>query len=54
MITLEAAVRHHLAKLGVTLWPGVAFDLTDEDEREKAVQWLVEEMCHVYAAADEL
>lgn len=30
----------YLASLGVVLWPGVAFDLTDEKERVKAAHWL--------------
>lgn len=30
----------YLANLGVTLWPAVAFDITDEKERVLAAHWL--------------
>lgn len=32
----------YLAGLGCILWPGVAFDLTDEKERVKAARWLAD------------
>lgn len=33
----------YLTSLGVTLWPGVSWDLTDPKERVKAAEWLAAE-----------
>lgn len=40
-MTLE---EDYLSQLGVTLWPGVSFDITDPKERAKAAAWLEDTM----------
>lgn len=34
----------YLTSLGVTLWPGVSFDITDPKERARAAEWLSDSM----------
>lgn len=38
----EETAADYLEALGVTLWPGVSYDLTDPKERAKAAAWLAE------------
>lgn len=39
----------YLASLGVVLWPGESWDLTDPKQRAKAAEWLA----HIVGAIDE-
>lgn len=44
---MEQAAVDYLAHMGVTLWPGVAFDITDDKERARAAAWLVDTIRHI-------
>jgi hypothetical protein len=34
----------YLTGIGVSLWPGVAFDITDPKERARAAEWLADQL----------
>lgn len=47
MLTDRAKLSKALAELHCTLWPGIAFDLTDPRERDWAVSWLIGVICWI-------